>query len=309
VNYALPASVTSAVSGKLVFITGSEGFLGRHFTAALREAGASVVGFDIRNGQREDVSNMKMLDERASLFEMADFVIHGAGIASPFHYRRLPLVALDAATKGTRNLLELAMAMPKRPRFLYLSSSEIYGDPAVVPTPEGYIGALDPLSPRAVYDVSKALGETLVNVYAEREGVRATIVRLFNAFGPGMADDDHRFMPRLRNAKRSGEPMHLYGDGKTTRTFNFVSDAVRGCLQALVSDKFGPFNIGNDTPELSTLEVCHMAGVPFECVPYPTSWPEQEPLRRCPDISRARRELGYEPVVSFAQGLEEFLAS
>ena len=306
-NYALPPTVTAALTGKLIFITGSEGFLGRHLTAALREIGASVVGFDIRNGPGEDVSNMKMLDEKSALFEAADYVIHAAGIASPYHYRRLPLVALDAATKGTRNLLELALTMPKCPKVLYLSSSEVYGNPAIVPTPESYIGALDPLSPRACYDVSKALGETLVKIYAD-QGVRATMVRLFNAYGPGMAEDDRRFMPQLRRAKLTGEPMRVYGSGTQTRAFCFVSDTVRGCLQALVfGGKARVYNIGNATSELTMPEVCRLAGVHLEVVPYPKEWPAEEPMRRCPDISRSREELEYRPLVSMEEGLSEFL--
>lgn len=305
-NYALPASVRSALSGKLVFITGSAGFLGQHLTAALNQCDARVVGFDLKNGPSEDVSNMRLLDEQAERFELSDYVIHGAGTASPYWYRKLPLVALDAATQGTRNILELARDMPKRPKVLYLSSSEIYGNPAIVPTPESYIGALDPLSPRAVYDVSKALGETLVSIYSQ-QGVSATIVRLFNAFGPGMAEDDRRFMPQLRRAHRTKEPMRVYGSGLQTRSFCVVSDTVRGILQALVGGSLGPYNIGNDRAELTMPFICHLAGVPCEVVPYPTEWPEQEPMRRCPDISRARDELGYEPMVDFEDGLQEFL--
>lgn len=302
-NYALPDSVQQALYGRSVLITGARGFLGRHFMDAVESGGADPLGLDIVD--EDDVAARDFVHRMRKVLPY-DFVIHAAGIASPFHYRRNPLGALRAAVDGTENMLRLAELW--NARLLFLSSSEIYGDPTVVPTPETYRGALDTMGDRSCYDVSKALGETLVRIYADK-GVRATVVRLFNAFGPGMHEDDRRFMPNLRNAKRRGETMRIYGSGQQTRTFCFVSDTVRGCLQALIQGQPGrAYNIGNDKPEVNMPSVCEYAGVKFEVIPNPKDWPnEGEPQRRCPDITRAREELGYEPRVSFEEGLKEFL--
>lgn len=295
-NYSLPPQVTEALSGKFVFVTGSAGFLGRHFMDALRQCGAVATGVDIRSG--EDAEKLR----RICVYE---YIIAAAGIASPYHYRQHPEQAMDASVGALRNMFYL---MDGRSRLVFLSSSEIYGDPTIVPTPETYTGASDTMGPRACYDEGKRLGETLCYIASQR-GQHATVVRLFNAFGPGMRDDDRRFMPELRNAKRAGRPMRVYGSGDQTRTFCFVSDAVRGCLQALVAGKSGrAYNIGNDRPELSMRRVCELAGVPVEAMPAPPEWPSAgDPNRRCPDITRAREELGYEPLVSFEDGLGEFL--
>lgn len=301
-NYALPASVTDSLRRARVLVTGSEGFLGQHFVRALHECGADVRGLDLRTG--DDVSTSTQYWHPNEWTH----IIHAAGIASPALYRADPLGALDAAVNGTRNMLRQATVC--RARLLLLSSSEVYGDPEVVPTPETYMGRIDPLGERSCYDESKRLAETLCSVYAAR-GVPATIVRLFNAFGPGMSPTDRRFMPNLRESYRSGQPIKIYGAGTQTRTFCFVSDTVRGCLQALVGGKPGrAYNVGTDGPELTMEQVARLAGVPFEHIPNPDDWPaEGEPMRRCPDISRARAELGYQPLVPFEDGLREFLAS
>lgn len=301
-NYALPDPVRLALSDRRVLVTGARGFLGKHFVQALREIGADVAEFDITITAFHDVSKPQPFTRSL------DYLIHAAGIASPYHYRKNPWGALSASVQGTENMLELARA--KGAKFLFLSSSEIYGDPTIVPTPETYTGASDPVGERACYDEGKRVAETLCSMVA-REGVGAKIVRLFNAYGPGMSPDDRRFMPELRNAYRSGKPMRIFGTGEQTRTFAFVSDVIRGCLQALVSGKPGrAYNIGASGPELSMLDVCKLANVPIEVIPAPDDWPSGgDPNRRCPDISRAREELGYEPSVSFEDGLREFLKS
>jgi len=301
VTYALPPAVTQALRGKTVLVTGSAGFLGTHICRAIHMAEGSPIGLDIKNGA--DVSR----DDWPKPHRRIDMLIHAAGTASPFHYRKKPLLALDAAVAGTRNMI--AAAEESGAKLLFLSSSEIYGDPLVVPTPETYRSHVETMGDRSSYDVSKCLGETLIHLAAER-GVHANAVRIFNSYGPGMSDDDRRFMPNLRRAKRLNESIRIYGTGKQTRTFCFVTDTIRGCLSALVLGAPGRvWNIGNDKPEVTMPEVAEMAGVTVERVSYPPEWPgEGEPQRRCPEISRAREELGYEPVVSLDAGLVEFLA-
>lgn len=302
-NYALPPAVTQALSGSTVLVTGSEGFLGRHFVSAIEQSGGQVIGRDILKGQ--DVS----YQDWAKPIRVVDYIIHAAGVASPYHYRKNPIRAVDSAVAGTRNMIDLAEATGAQ--LLFLSSSEIYGDPIVVPTGETYRAHVETMGPRSSYDVSKCLGETLIHLAAER-GVKANVVRLFNAYGPGMRDDDMRFMPALRNAKRAGLPVRIYGTGRQTRTFCFVTDTIRGCLQALTfTASYGrAWNIGNDSPEVTMPELARLAGVKHELVPCPDDWPGGgEPNRRCPDISRAKAELGYRPMVGLTDGLGEFLAS
>ncbi len=297
-NYALPPHITGFLSGRRVLLTGSHGFLGQHFCAALRDCGAFVEEVDAKIGRY--VRDWHQ-------FGPLDAIIYGAGIASPHHYRQHPWRALDASVSGLRHVLENSEAP-----LLFLSSSEIYGDPTIVPTPETYTGASDPMGQRSPYDEGKRLGETLCHLAATHGTKRrAVVVRLFNAFGPGMAEDDRRFMPELRRVKRSGEPMRIFGTGLQTRTFCYVTDTIRGCLQALVDGRSGvPYNIGASGPEVSMLDVCKLAGVPVEVVEAPETWPSGgDPNRRCPDIARARIELGYEPAVRFEDGLERFLES
>lgn len=301
-NYTIPPHVADKLAGKTVLVTGSEGFLGKHFCSAVEQVGGRPIGRDILHGHDVSKPNWQLLNRTP------DFVIHAAGTASPYHYMKHPIRALDAAVSGTRNMIDLAEKTGAH--LLFLSSSEIYGDPLVVPTPETYRAHVETMGERSSYDVSKCLGETLIHLAAER-GVKANVVRIFNSFGPGMREDDMRFMPALRNAKRAGTPIRIYGTGRQTRTFCFVTDTVRGCLQALVHDvSFGRvWNIGNDTPEVNMPALARMAGVEHELVPCPADWPGGgEPNRRCPDISRAKAELGYRPAVDLADGLTEFLA-
>lgn len=301
-NYDLPSRVASALTGKHVLVTGSEGFLGAHFCAAVEAAGGKAHRRDLVLG--DDVSR-----DDFNAPGQIDFIIHAAGTASPYHYRKHPLRALDAAVSGTRNMIELAET--RGAQLLFLSSSEIYGDPLVVPTPETYRAHVETMGDRSSYDVSKCLGETLIHLAAER-GVKANVVRIFNSYGPGMSHADRRFMPELRHAFHDGKTVRIYGTGRQTRTFCFVSDTIRGCLQALTyTAVYGrAWNIGNDTPEISMPRLASMAGVKWKLVPCPDYWPGGgEPNRRCPDISRARAELGFAPVVSLADGLKEFLQS
>lgn len=306
-NYSLPPAVTAALRDKSVLVTGSAGFLGRHFCAAVEQCGGRISGYDIADGF--DVSDRDMVP----FGSMPDFIIHAAGTASPYHYRRNPLRALDAAVAGTRNMIDLAEDSGSR--LLFLSSSEIYGDPLTVPTPETYRAHVETMGDRSSYDVSKCLGETLIHIASQR-GVKANVVRLFNAYGPGMSEDDRRFMPELRRAHRTGRPVLIYGTGRQTRTFCYVTDTIRGCLQALTYGMHSKepmpagrvWNIGNDKPEITMPKLASMAGVRYELVPCPSDWPGGgEPNRRCPDISRARAELGYEPEVALADGLAMFL--
>lgn len=331
-------------AGKRVLLTGARGFLGRYFTEvfvranevflspytgaagskALGQHPVEVVALDnlIASGaygnetvERPGVSFVQhdviepFVPERP-----IDFVLHAAGIASPFYYRKFPLQTADVSTKGTRNALEIARRNPGC-RLLYFSSSEIYGDPDAkhVPTAESYRGYVSCLGDRAVYDEGKRFGEMLVKVYHEQFGVSGSMVRPFNFYGPGMQRTDYRVLPNFAARWVEGRPLHVYGDGTQTRTFCYVTDGIRGCLQALVRGAQGePYNVGNPSPEISMRDLAKLVGritnqdVRFDTVEHPDTYPADEPQRRCPDISKARAQLGYEPRVSLEDGLKRF---
>ncbi len=310
--------------GKTILLTGAAGFLGRHFRDVFTHINnhllarpARVVGIDnfITGGKadteliRHDVTTP--LDWPGEV----DFVVHAAGIASPFHYRAHPLETLEVAVRGTRNMLELAQA--RDARFLYFSSSEIYGDPdqGHVPTPESYRGNVSCVGPRACYDEGKRVGETLCHIFHERFGVHTNQVRPFNVYGPGMAQADYRVLPSFASRVKSRMALEIYGSGKQTRTFCYMTDAMVGFLLTMLRGVPGEaYNIGAPTPEIPMLELAEkvrkMLGsdVPVRRIEYPDSYPADEPLRRCPDIRKARLQLGFEPAVGLDEGLSRFFA-
>ncbi|MEE9275733.1 MAG: NAD-dependent epimerase/dehydratase family protein [bacterium] len=321
-----------AFSGKTILVSGGHGFLGRYFTAlfmhlneGILEAPCQLIVLDnlITAGEtgavvpettpytfiRHDVI------EPFSWEGPVDFLIHAAGIASPFYYRKYPIETLEAAVHGARNMLDLARE--KNAKFLFFSSSEIYGDPdpRYVPTPESYRGNVSPLGPRACYDESKRLGETFTRIYHEHFGVSGCIVRPFNVYGPGMGERDYRVLPNFANRIIGGHPVNVYGTGRQTRTFCYITDAITGFLKVLVEGTPGEaYNIGNPQPEISMLDlVAHIEGVlgrkvEVNRIDYPDSYPPDEPNRRCPDITKARRHLNFEPSIALDEGLRRFFA-
>jgi UDP-glucuronate decarboxylase len=243
-----------------------------------------------------------------------DFILHAAGIASPAHYRKYPLETLEVATTGLKNSLELAKKNFGC-RIAFFSSSEIYGDPDTinVPTRESYRGNVACLGPRACYDMSKRLGETLVQIYHQQYGVHGTIIRPFNIYGPGMQKTDYRVLPNFGARIMEGKPLQIYGSGNQTRTFCYVTDAIGGFLRVLMDGVPGePYNIGNPSPEISMKDLSVMVGnvlgrpVEYDIVDYPDTYPADEPNRRCPDISKATQQLGYAPRVRLDDGLKRF---
>lgn len=323
--------ITQAFAGKRILITGARGFLGRYFTdvflrlnAGLLNEPCEIVALDnlVTSGQL----GAELPKDRSYAFvnhdvikpfypeRPVDFVLHLAGIASPYYYRKWPLETLEVATSGLKNMLELTKS--NNARLLFFSSSEIYGDPdaAHVPTKESYNGYVSCLGARACYDESKRLGETLVRIYNTQFGTKGMMVRPFNVYGPGMQKLDYRVLPNFGAKILAGESVQVYGTGHQTRTFCYVTDAIRGFLQVLVNGLPGePYNVGNPEPEISVLKLVEIIArempelnVKYQVVEHPDTYPADEPQRRCPDITKARLQLGYEPRVPIEDGLRRF---
>jgi UDP-glucuronate decarboxylase len=241
-----------------------------------------------------------------------DFIVHCASVASPKFYRQYPLETLDTNISGLRHMLDLARRSESE-SVLYFSSSEIYGDPPPdeVPTRETYRGNVSCIGPRACYDESKRLGETLCYLYAQQYGVPAKIVRPFNNYGPGLRLLDGRVIPDFCRDVLADRDIVLHSDGSPTRTFCYVSDALTGYLLVLLSSRHAePFNIGTEFPEISMRDLAALllkiAGSRRKVVHQLSDevhYLTDNPNRRCPDIMRARSQIGYKPLVDLETGL------
>lgn len=314
-----------------ILLTGASGFLGKYFMATFSELGkqfpelkSRIVAIDnYTTSDRESVAEKDIGDNVEWIYADAkigcelpdkfDYIIHTAGIASPHHYRSMPLETIYVAVDVTRSLLE--KAREDDARFLFFSSSEIYGDPVPteIPTKESYRGNVASRGPRACYDESKRLGETLCWIYSENFGVHASVVRPFNVYGPGMMPTDYRVLPNFAWSVASNKEISLYGDGSQTRTFCYVTDAIVGFLKVLVnSPQADVFNVGNPSPEVSINDLVQVVGKVLSTSPkikyveYPESYPADEPMRRCPDISKIQSMLGYQPKINLEEGLSRF---
>lgn len=334
------ASELDALAGANVLFTGGAGFLGYTFVHLLAQLGDADGRAPISLTIYDNFSRGKKpwLEALASRKNVAliehdivaplpagharfDYIVHAASIASPTFYRKFPIQTIDANVGGLRNLLDYARRRsddgdPIR-GMLCFSTSEIYGDPSpdAIPTPETYRGLVSCTGPRACYDESKRLGETLCVNFAQQHGVRVAMARPFNNYGPGLAIDDRRVLPDLARSVFAGEDMTLLSDGRATRTFCYVADAVAGYVKILARGRAGePYNIGTETPEISMADLAgRVASLARELFDYrgkvvhaasdDAAYLTDNPNRRCPDISKARSELGYEPRVALDDGL------
>ena len=319
------------LAGKTVLLTGGRGFLGRYFMEVFARLNETVLDVPVKlvvldnlitagkeGAEIPEIDNVTFVNHNViEPFEWEgplDYVIHAAGIASPYYYRAFPLETLEVAITGTRRMLELAEA--HNARFTFFSSSEIYGDPDPkhVPMAESYRGNVSCQGPRACYDESKRTGETLCYIYHTANGTRTNTIRPFNVFGPGMQETDYRVLPNFASRIKAGLPLHVYGSGDQTRTFCYITDAMVGFLLVILKGVPGEaYNIGNPKPEISMVDLVKTIGrvsarpVKHDIVEYPDSYPADEPNRRAPDIRKARLQLKFEPVVSLDDGLKRFL--
>jgi dTDP-glucose 4,6-dehydratase len=296
-------------------VSGAAGFIGSHLCDRLVQDGHTVVGLDNfitgspRNLEqltgnprfrflKHDVTRPLELDDRF------DHVWHLASLASPKEYLAHPIETLESGSTGTRNMLEVARR--DHARFLLTSTSECYGDPEVHPQVETYWGNVNPVGLRSCYDESKRYAEAMTMAYHRSFGVRTNIARIFNTYGPRMALNDGRVVPAFMDQALRGEPLTIFGDGSQTRSFCYVSDLVDGLVRLGSSEERYPVNLGNPL-ELTILEfaerIRRLMESNLEIIHRPL--PEDDPKKRRPDISKAKRILGWEPKVPLEDGLRE----
>lgn len=311
-----------------ILVSGGAGFLGSHLCDKLIEEGHQVICVDnLLTGNEENIKHLK----NNPYFEFAiqdvtgnldispdlklDQIYHLASPASPsMHsnksYHALPFETMAVNSIGTWNLAELATQMGAK--FLFASTSEVYGDPLEHPQKEEYRGNVSTTGPRAVYDESKRFGETIVSAFVRSEKLDGRIVRIFNTYGPRMALDDGRVVIEFVQAALEGKPFPVFGDGKQTRSFCYVSDMTLGIVAAMEKGVSGEiYNLGNPD-EFTVLElvekVKNITNTQSE-VEFVSKLPEDDPLRRCPDITKVKEALGWEPKISLEDGLSKLIAS
>jgi dTDP-glucose 4,6-dehydratase len=299
---------------KRVLITGAAGFLGSHLCDRFIKEGLHVIGMD--NLITGDMKNIEHLMKRPD-FEFyhhdvskfihvpgpLDYIMHFASPASPIDYLKIPIQTLKVSSLGTHNVLGLARV--KKARVLVASTSEVYGDPHVHPQREDYWGNVNPVGPRGCYDEAKRFMEAITMAYHDYHGLETRIVRIFNTYGPRMRLNDGRVLPAFIGQALRGEDLTMFGDGSQTRSFCYVDDLIEGIYRLLLSDYHMPVNIGNPD-EISIREfgeeILKLTGAKQKLISKPL--PKDDPKQRQPDISLAKKLLGWEPKVKRAEGLK-----
>ena len=300
---------------KKVLITGAAGFLGSHLCDRMIKEGFYVIGMDnLITGDLKNIEHLFPLEQ----FEFQhhdvtkfvhipgelDYILHFASPASPIDYLKIPIQTLKVGALGTHNLLGLAKE--KQARILIASTSEIYGDPLVHPQTEEYYGNVNTIGPRGVYDEAKRFQESITMAYHRFHGVETRIVRIFNTYGPRMRLNDGRVIPAFMGQALRGEDLTVFGDGSQTRSFCFVDDEIEGIYRLLMSNYSLPVNIGN--PHEITIkefaeEIINLTGTDQKIIYKPL--PQDDPMQRQPDISKAKEILGWEPKVSRKEGMKK----
>ena len=299
---------------KKILITGAAGFLGSHLCDRFIKEGYKVIGMDnFITGDKKNIAHLSKntnfqfiehdITEFIKIDGALDYILHFASPASPIDYLKIPIQTLKVGSLGTHNLLGLAKA--KNARILIASTSEIYGDPLVHPQTEDYYGNVNTIGPRGVYDEAKRFQESITMAYHRFHGVETRIVRIFNTYGPRMRLNDGRVIPAFMGQALRGEDLTVFGDGSQTRSFCYVDDQVEGIYRLLLSDYVEPVNIGN--PHEITIkdfaeEIIKLTGATQKVI-Y-KDLPVNDPLQRQPDITLAKKLLGWEPKVDRKEGMK-----
>lgn len=299
-------------------VTGGAGFLGSHLCDQLIEEGHEVVVLDnLLTGNLKNIEHLAKFDqfsfrkqdvsEYLLIEESVDFVFHFASPASPIDYLEFPIPTLKVGALGTHKTLGLAKA--KKARYFLASTSEVYGDPLIHPQKEDYWGNVNPIGPRGVYDEAKRFAESMTMAYHRYHQVSTRIVRIFNTYGPRMRLNDGRVVPNFISQALKGEDLTVYGDGSQTRSFCFVSDLVRGIIALSKISHHEPVNIGNpnETTVLDFAEKILSLTKSKSKIKF-CPLPVDDPKVRQPDISKAKKLLGWEPKIGLDEGLERTIA-
>lgn len=303
---------------KRILITGAAGFLGSHLCDRFIKEGFHVIGMDnLITGDLRNIEHLFHL-ERFEFYHhdvtkfvyvpgKLDYILHFASPASPIDYLKIPIQTLKVGSLGTHNLLGLAKE--KKSTILIASTSEVYGDPLVHPQNEDYYGNVNTIGPRGVYDEAKRFQESITMAYHRFHGLDTRIVRIFNTYGPRMRLNDGRVIPAFMGQALRGEDLTVFGDGKQTRSFCFVDDQVEGVYRLLMSNYHDPVNIGNPD-EITILEfaeeIIKLTGTHQKIVF--KELPQDDPLQRQPDITRAKKLLGWTPKVGREEGMKTTFA-
>jgi len=301
-----------------IAVAGGAGFIGSHLCEFLLDQGHKVFALDnMKTGRRDNIEhllknrNFNWLEHdirvRLHLNHKIDRIYNLASPASPVDFEKIPEYIMETASDGHRNLLRLAQE--NGARILFASTSEVYGDPLEHPQKETYLGNVDCTGIRACYDEAKRYGEALTMIYHRFHKVETRIIRIFNTYGPRMRPEDGRVIPNFCNQALRGEPLTVYGDGKQTRSLCYVSDMVRGMHSLMESKYSNPVNIGNPDEysmnDLADKIIAAVGNKNLKKTHHPL--PPSDPKRRKPDISLARKILGWEPQVSLAEGMKATL--
>ncbi|WP_425235174.1 UDP-glucuronic acid decarboxylase family protein [Ulvibacterium sp.] len=299
---------------KKILITGAAGFLGSHLCDRFIKEGFHVVGMDnLITGDIKNIEHLFPLEnfeyyhhdvtKFVHVPSKLDYILHFASPASPIDYLKIPIQTLKVGALGTHNLLGLAKE--KKARILIASTSEIYGDPLVHPQSEDYYGNVNTIGPRGVYDEAKRFQESITMAYHRFHGLDTRIVRIFNTYGPRMRLNDGRVVPAFMGQALRGDDLTIFGDGSQTRSFCYVDDQIEGIYRLLFSNFTEPVNIGNPH-EISIKEfaeeIIKLTGINQRIIYKPL--PQNDPLQRQPDITRAKEVLGWEPKVKREEGLK-----
>lgn len=310
--------MNSFYQGKTILVTGAAGFIGSHLTDALLSSGASVIGVDnFITGKKKNLDHLSTQEKFSFIeadvsqslpsFATPDLVFHLASPASPLGYQSHPIETYLVNSIGTHTLLQHLLKANANARFVYTSTSESYGDPLEHPQKETYWGNVNPNGPRSMYDESKRLGETICGVHVNSFKLDCRIARIFNTYGPRIDIDDGRVIPDFMKSALDATPFTIHGDGSQTRSFCYVTDLVAGLMRLMEVDGIigETINLGN--PEEITIKdlgtkISTIAGIPLQMNQVDSR--RDDPSRRCPDITKAREMLGWEPKVSLDEGLK-----
>ena len=316
-------SLKSIPAKKKILITGSSGFIGNYLVQSLvdtfREKKLIVYGLD-RIGSKISSPNLKFF--KKDLFRLNrknipnikfDYIIHLAGIPSPVYYKKFPIRTIYLNSELTRELLEISKI--NKSKFIFFSSSEIYGNPfpKFIPTSESYLGNVSSISDRSCYDESKRMGETFTYIYKNNFNVDSKIIRPFNFYGDGMRFNDERIIPRFFNQSYNNKNLTVFSNGKQTRSYCHIFDAVVMMINIIFKGKKFVYNVGNPNEEISAdilakkiLKITKNKSVKINKISYPKNYPSDEPKRRCPSIKNFSNEFNFKPKIRLEKGLQYF---